>query len=320
MHCQLGRDGTVHSNLSSPVATGSRADPRIPMVKPPRRRRGGVPQAHEPNPDEPKHLSDFRFFAVVKTWMDEDIIEATVRNALVHGVETVYVVDNDSTDATVQNAEAAGAVIGEIYHSELFDEEVTQMLVNALVVRESLRCGAEHIWWLYLDSDEFPEGPDGISLRDYLSLLDERFRIVGAKCINHLPTAKPEYLSGFHPIDFQPLCYEYPPLWITPCGQEHWKHPLQRFDQRANFLRCASGSHVARCVVPVTEPTGGIVIHHFQYRERGIDKGEVERPVWAGLGRATPAQLSSVQALRHSGQVTRCRLLPQVGGDEDQPR
>ena len=39
-----------------------------------------IPRSSEPNPTNPDVLEDFRFFAVVKSWMDEDIIEATVRN------------------------------------------------------------------------------------------------------------------------------------------------------------------------------------------------------------------------------------------------
>ena len=225
-----------------------------------------VPQAYEPNPDQPVPLSGFRLFAVVKTWMDEDIIEATIRNALIQGVETVFVVDNGSTDQTVQNAEAAGAVIADVYRSEFFDPMLTQTLVNSVVARESLLSGSEHVWWLYLDSDEFPEGPDSMSVRDYLASLDKRFRIVGATGINHLPDSKPEYSSGFHPIDFQPLSYEFIPNWSPPCGLRHWKHPLLRFDRRSYFMQCAGGSHWAICEVPEVEPIGGIVIHHFQYR------------------------------------------------------
>ena len=43
----------------------------------------------------------FPAFAVIKSWMDEDIIEATVRNAIVQGADAVYLVDNASTDATI---------------------------------------------------------------------------------------------------------------------------------------------------------------------------------------------------------------------------
>ena len=57
-------------------------------------RRGYLPSHAEPNPTAPEFLRDFRFFAIVKTWMDEDVIEGAVRNALCQGAERVFVVDN----------------------------------------------------------------------------------------------------------------------------------------------------------------------------------------------------------------------------------
>jgi len=47
--------------------------------------------------------------------MEEDVVEATVRNAFAQGAEAVYLVDNASTDATVARAEAAGATVAEIF-------------------------------------------------------------------------------------------------------------------------------------------------------------------------------------------------------------
>jgi hypothetical protein len=63
------------------------------------------------NPVDPDTLPEFRFFAVLGTWMEEDVVEATVRNAFAQGVEAVYLVDNASTDATVEWAVAAGATL-----------------------------------------------------------------------------------------------------------------------------------------------------------------------------------------------------------------
>ncbi len=108
--------------------------------------------------------------------MDEDIIEATVRNAIAQGADAVYLVDNASTDATVRLAEAAGATIAEVYQTEAFDGRLVQPLVNAVVARESLRSGADHVWWMLIDSDEFPEGPTGKTVKEYLASLDQKFR------------------------------------------------------------------------------------------------------------------------------------------------
>ena len=240
------------------------------------RRRPGSALPHEDNPVGAQTLDDFRLFAVVKSWMDEDIIEATVRNALAQGVETVYLVDNASTDATVDRAVGAGAVVAEIYDTDAFDGRLVQPLMNAVVARESLRCQAEHVWWLLLDSDEFPEGPGGTTVRDYLATLDRRFRLVGATFQNHVPETKPEYIAGFHPIDFQPRCYTFEPADFSPCRLGHWKHPLQRFDRHGHFVLSNDGAHTAFCSDRLVEPTVGIVAHHFQYRDEARTRAKLE--------------------------------------------
>ncbi len=231
---------------------------------------------HEPYPNDSDPIVVFSLCAVVKTWMDEDVIEATVRSAVAQGVDSVYVVDNGSTDDTLAIAEAAGANVAEVYRTKAFDGRLAQTLMNAVAARESLRNGAQHVWWLYLDTDEFPEGPGGLTIREYLVSLDRRFRLVGASYVNHFPSGKPEYLSGFHPIDLQPLCYDFAPARWPPCAWGHWKHPLQRFDLDGQFVLSNDGSHTAYSNDLLIAPTGGIVTHHFQYRDEGYTRAKLE--------------------------------------------
>jgi Glycosyl transferase family 2 len=232
----------------------------------------------EPNPDRPDPVKDFRFFAVLGTWMEEDVVEATVRNAFAQGVERVYLVDNDSTDATVERAVAAGAVLAERFHTAVYEERIRILFMNAVVARESLASGEAHVWWLWIDADEFPEGPDGMTIREYLDTVDRRFRIVGARYVNHFPTAEPANLPGFHPIDLQPLCDDFWPAFPRYCVQPHWKHPLQRFDRSGPFLGADIGFHVANLLTyaPVYEPEGGIVAHHFQYRDEAATRARMQ--------------------------------------------
>ena len=98
-----------------------------------------MPEGTAPNPLNPVLLGDFRLFAVVKSWMDADIIEATVRNTFAQGVERVYVIDNGSDDETVARAEAAGAVISDVYHTKQFNPRLAQVLIDGVVAHESLR-------------------------------------------------------------------------------------------------------------------------------------------------------------------------------------
>jgi glycosyltransferase involved in cell wall biosynthesis len=242
---------------------------------------------HQANPGAPEPLAEFELFAVVKTWMDEDVIEATVRNARAQGATSVFIVDNGSTDRTVQRALAAGAEVAERYETDWFDGRLVQPLMNAVVARESLRSGAAHVWWLYLDSDEFSEGPGGLSVREYLATLDRRFRMVGARYVNHYPSGKPEYVSGFHPIDFQPLCYEFEPARWPPCPRGHWKHPLQRFDRQGHFLLSNDGAHTGYCSEVLIEPSGGIFTHHFQYRDEALTRVKLELTCGPGSTRTS---------------------------------
>jgi len=233
---------------------------------------------HEPNPPDPDVLPTFRFFCVLGTWMEQDVVEATVRNAFAQGAEEVHLVDNASTDATVERAVEAGATLAESFDTAVYDERVRILLMNGVVARRSFASGADHVWWLWLDADEFPEGPGAMTIADYLATLDRRFRVVGSTYYNHFPGEAPEYISGFHPLDFQPLCELYVPLRQRFCDLSHWKHPLQRFDRRGPFLQAIDGFHTAtlRTKDPVAEPDVGIVTHHVQYRDEAVTRARMD--------------------------------------------
>ena len=113
--------------------------------------------------------------------MEADVIGATVANAFAQGCDRVYLVDNDSADATVAEAVSAGAQ----FRGVVLDREVRRTPSSRHHeprgrgrVADS---GAEHVWWLWLDADEFPHGPGGLTVREYLATLDRRYRIVGGR-------------------------------------------------------------------------------------------------------------------------------------------
>jgi hypothetical protein len=288
------------------------------------------PQEHWPNPPSPETQSFQLMFAIIKSWMDEDVIEATVRNAISQGADAVFVVDNGSTDDTVAVAKAAGASV-EVYQTDAFDGVLAQTVMNGVVARESLRAGAEHIWWHYLDTDEFAELPDGRTVREYLTTLDRQFRIVGSTFVNHVPSAAPQYIPGFHPIDFQPLGYTFTPAWTPICGLDHWKHPLQRFDRHGPFVVCQRGSHGAYCAQPLVEPSTGITTHHFQYRDETASKAKLELTHALRTGLYGPGGLDgfsrrsrsvdAVYAQRWDEVETEAhRTLGDIGGPQPWPR
>lgn len=244
--------------------------------------------ASEPNPQEPERLESFRLFAIIGTWQEADIIEATVRNARAQGCERVYLVDNESLDDTVAIAERAGATLARRFHTDDYDEVERMRIMNDVVATVSEEVGetegARHIWWLWLDADEFPHGPGGLTLREYLATLDRRFRVVGARFFNHYPDRVPEYVEGRHPLDYQPLCDEF----VYPmCAEGHRKHPLQRWDREGPEVTCLAGFHQASAPGTVLlEPRDPVLLHHFPFRVEAVSRHRLELLVGGGGGRA----------------------------------
>jgi hypothetical protein len=139
-----------------------------------------------------------------------------------------------------------------------------------------------------MDADEFPEGPAGSTVLEYLRTLDRRFRVVGSTYYNHFPTEKPECLRGFHPVDLQPMCERYVRDRLRFCPQPHFKHPLQRFDSAGPFAMSIIGFHAANTLAegPLLEPAGGIVTHHVQYRDEELTRARMAQ-LCGGAGRNT---------------------------------
>lgn len=225
------------------------------------------------NPADPDVLPSFGLIGLVVTWREADVIEATVRNALAQGCERVLLVDNESPDDTVERALAAGAELAATFATSQHDETVKIRTLNDTVARVSAEDGRDHIWWLWMDADEFVHGPDGLTVREHLARLDRRFRIVGSRYFNHFPDRKPEALPGFHPLDFQPLCEELSA--DNFCSLGHRKHHLQRFDRNGPPITSLYGFHRTACEVTLLEPTQDCYTHHFPYRQEEVTRARV---------------------------------------------
>jgi hypothetical protein len=215
----------------------------------------------------PDPLSAFSMWGLLTTYAEEDVIEATVRNAFAQGCERVLLVDNGSPDRTVERALGAGADLLEVYDTAAFDEFERTERNNATIASLTQEAPEPWVWWLQLDADEFPEGPDGRTVRAFLEGLDRSVRTVGARFVNHFPTpgAAPAYVPGFLPLDFQPLSEQEP---FSYCWQRHYKHPLVRQDRGSPpiFLRPGSHSLLRQGGRRIVEASGGIVVHHHQFR------------------------------------------------------
>jgi len=228
----------------------------------------------ETNPPRPVSVPPIRLFGIVGTWFEADIIEATVRNAFAQGCERVFIVDNDSPDATVERAVAAGAEIACIYHTDYFQLNRQLAEINVVIKAVSTETDSDYVWWLLSDADEFVHGPGGLRIVDYLARLDRRFRVVGARVFEHFPTGEPANVPGHHPLDYQPLCHELRMAW---CSLGHWKHPLIRWDRSGPELTLGAGFHRVYAPVKVLEPREGAFMHHFQFRNRSETSERLSR-------------------------------------------
>jgi hypothetical protein len=234
-----------------------------------RARPAWVATEYEPGPATAAPPADTGLFAIVVTWMEGDIIEATVRNAMAQGCERVLVVDNDSPDDTVARAVAAGAEVARSFTTRHLDNAVKVAVMNETVASVSAADGRDHIWWLWLDADELVHGPRGRTIRDLVTGLDRRFRIVGTRYFDHVPSGRPASVPGFHPLDLQPLCQEH--LGIH-CAAQHYKHHLQRWDRQGPGITSAAGCHVARARELLHEPPVTTFTHHFPYRDEATTR------------------------------------------------
>lgn len=230
-----------------------------------------------PNPLAPKVLPRCRLFGIIGTWMEEDIIAATIQNALTQGCERVYLVDNDSSDDTVAHACAQGAILARTFRTERYDDTLRLHHMNDVMCEVSEAEPDQHLWWLFLDADEFPHGPWGMTLLDYLRSLDQQFRVVGSRFFNHYPGTAPHYLPTRHPLDFQPLCEE---ISLPMCTSGHRKHSLLRYDKEAALIKSGAGFHLVYCADPVYEPKQPVFLHHFPFREESITRRRLAM-LWA---------------------------------------
>jgi hypothetical protein len=239
----------------------------------------------QPDPPQPEPLDRFRLFAVLCTWMEEDIVAATVANALAQGCERVYLLDNASPDGTVAAALGAGAELARTFTTERFEEQVRFDLMHEVVDEVSDAEGDDHVWWLWVDADELPRGARDRTIHQQLAGLDRRFRVVGGRVFNHYPDpARPPTRGAADPLAEQPLCEEA--RWPF-CDLEHHKHPLLRWDRTGPPIRAGLGFHQASCATrPLLEPTEAVLVHHVPFRAEADARRRLDALLGAGGGRA----------------------------------
>jgi hypothetical protein len=121
-----------------------------------------------------------------------------------------------------------------------------------------------------LDADEFPNFDCEFSIIEMLNTIDSSIRAIHGAMYDHQPTHYPHHVSGYHPVDFAPLCT------VSPVG----KVPLLRYDKGCPALWSIGGAHdfiTHGSVVPVMK--NAVQIHHFPYRNPEVTFSRLKRLV-----------------------------------------
>jgi glycosyltransferase involved in cell wall biosynthesis len=207
--------------------------------------------------------------AILCVWNEEDIIASTVKNAYAQGCDKVFIIDNDSSDRTVQQAKRAGGIYHATFTTDVFDETQKTVYLNKCVLGLNDKLSDEHNWWLYIDADEFPDFHTGKTIKEMLADLPDDVRAVGAYCCNHTPTHKPYSIPGLHPIDFMPVG--------SIDKSTVWKYSLLRHDRNKPPLYSRSGAHTYNGNgVAIKEANVFFYLHHFYYRRPEVSRKRLE--------------------------------------------
>lgn len=250
----------------------------LPGVARARELNGGLPHRWQrvlPTIVKTERVSDIKpvIYAIISTWNDFDVIGATVRNCFAQGCQKVFLLDNASTDNTVEVAVAAGAHVARIYETDHYDDDWRITLQNQIIRDETERSGLDDLWWFALDSDEFPIGADGSRVEDLLTGIPGNIRVVGSNFIDLYPTREYPYENNCHPAT--KMRYG---IWRRGginkyCACHHWKHLCVRHLKGQQELHQIRGNHTVGLPPPfdsslVPEPDFDIVCFHAPIRRQ----------------------------------------------------
>ncbi|MFO0919457.1 MAG: hypothetical protein U0872_14250 [Planctomycetaceae bacterium] len=191
-------------------------------------------------------------YAIISTWFDGDIVAANVRNCFAQGATKVFILDNASPDDTVANAIAAGAEIAKVYETAKYDDDLRIHLQNEIIRTETENSGIRDLWWMVLDSDEFPTSLTGEPLIEAVRDLPPEIRILGCDFIDLYPfgpDAATQYEVGRHPAECMThgvwrrggIRKSHDNKWFCQCG--HWKHTLIRILNGDRDIAHNRGNH-----------------------------------------------------------------------------
>ena len=194
--------------------------------------------------------------------MEADVIAATVRNAFAQGCATACSSSTTTVPATPSPRPCAPAPSWRRSFGQL-DELFKIKLLNQVAAEVSQADDREHIWWLWLDADEFVHGPGGHTLQEFLTPSTGPTASSGRGTSTTSPTTSPSRCPDSIRSTSNPCARR---STVTCAGRVTASTPLQRFDRSGPPITCGIGYHAATCSQILLEPTDTTFTHHFPYR------------------------------------------------------
>jgi hypothetical protein len=181
--------------------------------------------------------ADFRVVAIVPTYNEEDVIAQTLRDLVEQGLE-VHLIDNWSTDATVERARpflGRGLLEAERFPPDgpTRSYDLGALLGRVEVVAERLRSAS---WVVLHDADERRRSPwPGVGLREALWRVDR----AGFSCVDHVTLNFWPTDGGFDPdgpdLEVQLRHFEF----SDHPGHFHQRRAWKQRGQRVALARTA---------------------------------------------------------------------------------
>ena len=222
-----------------------------------------------------------RVIALLATHNERRFVETCIAHLHEQGVET-YLIDNESTDETVELAERRRGR-GLLDTETLAREGGVFSLHRQLLRKEALARELEADWFIHLDADELRLPPPGRrTLAEALEAVDEQsYNAVNFMEFSFLPTR--EHPDHDHP-EFERTLRTYHPFLPSP------RHRLNAWKAREDANLVESGGHEVRFPGLRQYPERFRMKHYVflsvrhaveKYVERGFDHDEV-RFGWHG--------------------------------------
>jgi hypothetical protein len=242
-----------------------------------------------------------RVVALLAAHDEERFVGGCIEHLAAHGVET-YLIDNESTDATVA---IAGSYEGRgLVGIETFPRAGSYPWLGLLARKAELAATLDADWFLHVDADEIRLPPrGGVTLAEALGEADRE----GCNAVNFLELAfvpTREHPEHDHPRYLETMRWYYPYLPRLPDRLNAWKR------QEAPVDLVSSGGHVVGFpglrAYPVPFPMRHYLflsVEHAirKYVEREFDPAEVE----AGLHRRRAALRREDIALQPEAELRR---------------